>query len=93
MLDEVDYDTSLGPDGPDVMNSIVSTSRQVCIDFYFTTTSATNSFTITITYPGSFPSLDEDSQNGLFTCSCVGPSTLAAADELNFVDDLNYQPG
>jgi len=93
LLDEVTYISSLGPEGPEPLNSINSTERTLVIDFYFTTTSTTNSFTLRITKPGAFPSLDVASQNGLFTCVCVGPSTVQNAGDLNFVDDLNYEPG
>jgi hypothetical protein len=85
MLDEVAYGTGLPPVGPGSVYSVGSSYRNLVIDFYFTTTSNTNDFTLTLTYPGSFPSLDVNSQNGLFTCVQVGPSTVASAGELNFV--------
>lgn len=93
MLDEVDYEPTLEPEGPAPINSNTSNSRSLLIDFYMTVTSTTNSATLTLTKTGDFPSLNVASQNGLFTIVCVGPSTVAADEVLNFVDDLTYGPG
>jgi len=93
MLDEVDYIPTLEPEGPAFLNSNTSNSRSLLIDFYMTVTSVSNSATMTLTKTGDFPSLDVYSQNGLFTISCVGPSTDPSLEILNFVDDLIYGPG
>lgn len=94
LLDEVTYTTALDPIGPEYsLNSNTSNFRSLHIDFYMTCTSSTNSATLTFTKSGDFPSLNVSSQNGLFTIVCVGPSTQASDDVLNFVDDLNFQPG
>jgi hypothetical protein len=92
LLDESAYALDAEAIGPRTMNSVVSNERTITIEIYFTTTDLTNDFDLTITNAGSFPGLAQNSQNGLFTCVCVGPSSPAVDGYHNFVDDLNYIP-